>query len=95
LTLDDIFRTVGAVVAFIGGPASIALIGRTIWSRWTGRDHRREIRNRSIDDADRERRMALEYASLLLRQLLANGLDPAPWPPELGPAPRNLRKKES
>lgn len=95
MSADDVLRVAGAIVALVGGPTTVALLVRTVWQRWTGRDHRREVRNRTIDQADRERRMALEYASELMRQLLANGIEPSPWPAELGRAPRITRKKES
>lgn len=40
----------------------------------------RRIAEKERDEADRKRRIALEYASSLVRQLLQNGIQPGEWP---------------
>lgn len=84
-------RAISYIIVALGGPALLISFGRTIWKWWTGRTTRERGRNndlvskinRAEDRAEEEasrKRKALEYASLLRRQLTEAGINPYPWP---------------
>lgn len=88
-------RAIAIILAALGIPALIASLGRSIWKWWTGRAGRERGRNNDLVSrlhrAERhsdmeavERRLAMEYASRLRRQLIENGIEPTEWPESLG-----------
>jgi hypothetical protein len=87
----DLVQAISTVIVALGGPALLLSLGRHVWKLWTGRAGRERERNRSIDEEMARRRKALEYASLLRRQLTEAGITPEPWPDGLGSSRRRDR----
>lgn len=98
-------KALAILITAFGGPALLISLGRTIWKWWTGRSARERTRNRDIvadlrsaeDRADDEavlKRKALEYCSVLRRQLLDAKIAPAPWPEGLTAYRRAPRKTD-
>jgi hypothetical protein len=98
-------RALAIIITALGGPALLVSFGRTIWKWWTGRTARERGRNNDLvakakaaearaDEEATLKRKAMEYASLLRRQLLEAGTTPHPWPEGLSTRPHRAPKKE-
>jgi hypothetical protein len=97
-------QALAIIITALGGPVLLISVGRSIFKWWTGRSGRERQRNRDIiddlrtteDRADDEamlKRKAMEYASVLRRQLTEAGIEPTSWPPGLiGRGDRGPRK---
>lgn len=99
-------RAAAIIVTALGIPALLASLGRSVWKWWTGRAGRERARNNDLvsrlrdaevraDSEALEKRRALEYASLLRRQLIEAGKDPAPWPDSVGVVRREEGRRPS
>lgn len=90
-------RALALLIAALGIPALLVSLGRSLWKWWTGRAGRERMQNKTLieerDQADRDRRKALEYASLLRRQLNEAGVRPLAWPDGLDARPRTPRRR--
>lgn len=84
---------IAQVIVALGGPLLLLSAGRTLYTTWKNRGNRQAQRRRTIEDADADKRKALEYASVLRRQLTEAGIRPEPWPEGLGTQPRTPRRR--